>query len=437
MRVLSQRSLKTPLVLFLILSVIVGSVAVARFGKSVTSAGPLDLAGVNNFAILVNTYTNAGPGTILNGDLGYTVPPANPPTVTGTTFTSTSPTYISAEAIQAKLIASANDPAQSGACTTTLTAATVLDSLPQPLTPGVYCIAGAVSVNTVTTLSGDGGYIFRMGGALNTVAGSIVKLAGNAKADNVFWVPIGATTLGANSAFAGNVLSNAAITVGTKVSMDGRILSNGAVTTGPFDTITTPKGITPPVDTTPPVITLLGANPQIIQVGGIYVEFGATVSDPDNVGLVAIIDSSAVNTSVVGSYLVTYDSVDPAGNHATQVARIVSVVAISLSGPVITLSDQASCQTLGGAWTDASSTCTVSTLTINSGNTLVIASNVTLSNTGLVTDLGTITNGGPVTNSGTITIGPTGILTTTNTFSNTGTITSSGTITNNGPLTNG
>src|SRR2546427_550562 len=341
MRVLSQRSLKTPLVLFLILSVIVGSVAVARFGKSVTSAGPLDLAGVNNFAILVNTYTNAGPGTILNGDLGYTVPPANPPTVTGTTFTSTSPTYVSAEAIQAKLIASANDPAQSGACTTTLTAATVLDSLPQPLTPGVYCIAGAVSVNTVTTLSGDGAYIFRMGGALNTVAGSIVELAGNAKADNV--------------------------------------------------------------------------------------------------GLVAIIDSSAVKTGVVGSYLVTYDAVDPAGNHATQVTRIVSVVAIvsTPSAAVITLSGQASCQTLGGTWTSASSTCTVTTLTINSGNTLVIASNVTLSNTGLVTDLGTITNGGPVTNSGTITIGPTGILTTTNTFSNTGTITSSGTITNNGPVTNG
>src|SRR5437870_5661426 len=440
MRVLSQRSLKTPLVLFLILSVIVGSVAVARFGKSVTSAGPLDLAGVNNFAILVNTYTNAGPGTVLNGDLGYTVPPANPPTVTGTTFTSTSPTYISAEAIQAKLIAFLNDPAQSGACTTTLTAATVLDSLPQPLTPGVYCIAGAVSINTVTTLSGDGVYIFRLGGALNTVTGSIVKLAGNAKADNVSWVPVGATTLGANSVFAGNVLSNAAITVGTKVSLDGRILSNGAVTTGPFDAITAPKGITPPVDTTPPVITLLGANPQVIQVGGVYNELGATVADPDNVGLVAIINSSAVNTSVVGSYIVTYNAVDPAGNQAAQVTRIVSVVAIippPLSGVVITLSGQTSCHALGGTWTDASSTCTVSTLTIISGNTLVIASNVTLSNTGLITDLGTITNSGPVANSGTITIGPTGILTTTNTFDNTGTITSSGTITNNGPVTNG
>src|SRR2546427_9931532 len=337
---------------------------------SAVASPSLDLTGVSNFAILVNTCTISGAGTVLLGDLGYTVPRANPPTVFGSTLTSTSPTYISAEATQANLIASANNPTLTGPCTTTLTAATVLDSLPQPLTPGVYCIAGAVSVNTVTTLSGDGAYIFRMGGALNTVAGSIVELAGNAKADNVFWVPIGATTLGANSAFAGNVLSNAAITVGTKVSMDGRILSNGAVTTGPFDTITTPKGITPPVDTTPPVITLFGANPQIIQVGGIYVEFGATVSDPDNVGLVAIIDSSAVNTSVVGSYLVTYDAVDPAGNHATQVTRIVSVAAIALSGAVITLSDQASCQTLGGAWTDASSTCTVSTLTINSGNTL-------------------------------------------------------------------
>jgi len=209
----------------------VGSVAYALFAQAFTSAGASNLTGVNNFAILANTYTNTGAGTVLNGDLGYTVPPANPPTVTGTTFTSTSLTYISAEAIQAKLIAFLNDPAQSGACTTTLTAATVLDSLPQPLTPGVYCIAGAVSINTVTTLSGDGVYIFRLGGALNTVAGSIVKLAGNAKADNVSWVPVGATTLGANSVFAGNVLSNAAITVGTKVSLDGRILSNGAVTT--------------------------------------------------------------------------------------------------------------------------------------------------------------------------------------------------------------
>ena len=222
----------------LMLPIVVAIISVMFFSiPTVTAAGPLDLTGVNNFAILANTFT-AGAGTVLNGDLGYTVPPATLPTVSGTTFIATNTTYISAEAIQAKLIASANDPAQSGACTTTLTAATVLDSLAQPLTPGVYCITGAVSINNVITLSGDGVYIFRMGGALDTVAGSIVTLAGNAKADNVFWVPVGATTLGANSHFAGNVLSNAATTVSTLVTMDGRILSNGAVTTGALATIT-------------------------------------------------------------------------------------------------------------------------------------------------------------------------------------------------------
>src|SRR6266480_3738574 len=198
-----------------------------------------------------------------------------------------------------------------------------------------------------------------------------------------------------------------------------------------------------------PVITLLGANPQVIQVGGVYTELSATVTDPDNVGLVAIINSSAVNTSVVGSYIVTYNAVDPAGNQAAQVTRIVSVVAIippPLSGVVITLSGQTSCQALAGTWTDASSTCTVSTLTIISGNTLVIASNVTLSNTGLITDLGTITNSGPVANSGTIansgtlTNGPTGVITDSGTIinKNAGIITTSGTITlpTSGILTN-
>ena len=419
----------------LVLSVLATMISVIFFSiPSVTAASPLDLTGVNNFAILANTFT-AGTGTVLNGDLGYTVPPATPPTVSGTTFIATDPTYISAEAIQAKLIASANDPAQSGACTTTLTAATVLDSLAQPLTPGVYCITGAVSINNVITLSGDGVYIFRMGGALNTVAHSNVTLAGNAKADNVFWVPVGATTLGANSVFAGNVLSNAAITVSTTVNMDGRILSNGAVTTGSLVTITAPKSITPP-DVTSPVITLLGANPQIILVGGVYTELGATVSDPDNVGLVAIIDSSAVKTSVVGSYLVTYNAIDPAGNHATLVTRTVNIVAIipppTVTLGIITVSDQTSCQSLsiGGVWNNVTSACNIGTLVIGPGGTVVVASNV-------VFNIGTVTSSGVITNDGRINIASGGVITTSGALTNNGIIASSGgTITNSGPFHN-
>lgn len=75
------------------------------------------------------------------------------------------------------------------------------------------------------------------------------------------------------------------------------------------------------IDTTPPVITLLGSNPQDFTVGGTYVEAGATTDD----GSTVVIDSSAVNTSAVGIYAVLYDSTDLVGNVATTVTRTVNV----------------------------------------------------------------------------------------------------------------
>ena len=91
------------------------------------------------------------------------------------------------------------------------------------------------------------------------------------------------------------------------------------------------------VDTTPPVITLIGANPQTIEVGSSYVELGATALDNydgDITGSI-LIDASAVNTSLVGSYPVTYDVTDANGNTAVQVTRTVNVVDTTI--PVITL----------------------------------------------------------------------------------------------------
>ena len=91
------------------------------------------------------------------------------------------------------------------------------------------------------------------------------------------------------------------------------------------------------VDTTLPVITLVGANPQVIEVFSGYVELGATALDNydgDITGSI-IINSGAVNTSVVGSYSVTYDVDDSQGNSATEVTRTVDVVDTTM--PVITL----------------------------------------------------------------------------------------------------
>ena len=82
------------------------------------------------------------------------------------------------------------------------------------------------------------------------------------------------------------------------------------------------------VDTTAPVITLLGDNPQIIVVGSPYTELGATATDNYDVGSVGIIiDATSVDTSQLGSYTVTYDLTDANGNEAVTVERTVSVVA--------------------------------------------------------------------------------------------------------------
>jgi uncharacterized protein YjbI with pentapeptide repeats len=90
-------------------------------------------------------------------------------------------------------------------------------------------------------------------------------------------------------------------------------------------------------DTTPPEIFLLGANPQTIEAGSGYTELGATASDnvDGDISGSIVIDASAVNASVPGSYTVTYNVSDAAGNAAQTVSRTVNVV--DTTPPVITL----------------------------------------------------------------------------------------------------
>ncbi|QLH09204.1 immunoglobulin-like domain-containing protein [Candidatus Nitrosotenuis sp. DW1] len=85
-----------------------------------------------------------------------------------------------------------------------------------------------------------------------------------------------------------------------------------------------------------PVIAITGANPQTINVGTPYSELGATATDLEDGDITGaiVIDSSAVNTSVVGSYSVTYTVTDSSGNTDTE-TRTVNVVAGNL--PVIAI----------------------------------------------------------------------------------------------------
>ena len=82
-------------------------------------------------------------------------------------------------------------------------------------------------------------------------------------------------------------------------------------------------------DVVPPIITLNGNNPQTIVVGSSYTELGATANDnvDGDISSNITIDASAVDTAVTGSYSVTYNVSDAAGNVAGQKVRTVNVIA--------------------------------------------------------------------------------------------------------------
>jgi len=199
----------------------------------------------STFGILANTYVNTA-GTTINGDLGYSVAPAQSPTVTGTTYTSVDAIYNQAGAdLSAKLNSLNALP-----CTYIFADGAIdlsKDTGHGPVTvytPNVYCITGAASIGTAgIKLSGNGRYVFRMSGALTTVANSKVEFINGATACDFWWTPSAATTLEPSSTFAGNIIANNSITVGSGITWTGRALAffgTDTKTTTDSDTITVP-----------------------------------------------------------------------------------------------------------------------------------------------------------------------------------------------------
>lgn len=96
-------------------------------------------------------------------------------------------------------------------------------------------------------------------------------------------------------------------------------------------------------DTTPPVITLNGANMIHHPLGTPYVDAYATVTDNVDSTIMNLIGVSTVNSEIPGVYAVTYQYTDQAGNVATVVTRTVDVVDtlapsfVSLVFPVVNI----------------------------------------------------------------------------------------------------
>ncbi len=114
---------------------------------------------------------------------------------------------------------------------------------------------------------------------------------------------------------------------GTTISDSDNVTISYTRTSGSFDDVSGnsllnfAENVTNNLDFTPPIITLNGDNPQIIELGEDYTELGATTSDGSQVTI-----NATEFTNAIGIYSIYYDSVDASGNRATQVVRTVSVV---------------------------------------------------------------------------------------------------------------
>ena len=74
-------------------------------------------------------------------------------------------------------------------------------------------------------------------------------------------------------------------------------------------------------------------------------------------GEISVISTGTVDTSVVGTYTVTYNATDASGNEAAAVSRTVNVVDTTV--PVITLTGEATVTIeVGSTYTDAGATAT-------------------------------------------------------------------------------
>ena len=105
----------------------------------------------------------------------------------------------------------------------------------ETLVSGVYTIGGAGSVAGNLTLDAQGNpdavFIFKIGGAFTTGAGTNVMLTNGTAISNVFWIADGAIAMAANTTMCGTLISNnGAVSMGDQGFLYGRLYTTtGAI----------------------------------------------------------------------------------------------------------------------------------------------------------------------------------------------------------------
>lgn len=116
----------------------------------------------------------------------------------------------------------------------------------ETLSSGVYSITAAASMAGTLTLDGQNDsnskFVFKIGAAFNTGAGTTVLLTNGASACNVFWVVEAAVGLGAITKIKGTLISHgAALAAGAGCIIEGRLLSTTGALTCDNLTLTIPQ----------------------------------------------------------------------------------------------------------------------------------------------------------------------------------------------------
>lgn len=203
---------------------------------------PVGLGSAGSYVVLGGTgVTNAG-ATVLSGDLGVSPGTAIVGFPPGIAAGATHAGDLQAAQAQTDLLSAYNNA--------TLRIPTALDFAGdqngKTFTPGVYHTVAAFTLTGTMTLDGRGDpnavFIFQVGAALNTAAGSTVSLVNGAQASNVFWQVLGAAGTGASSSFSGTIMALGAITVGAGATVTGRALSHAGLVTLSTNTFIFPGG---------------------------------------------------------------------------------------------------------------------------------------------------------------------------------------------------
>lgn len=186
------------------------------------------------------------------------------------------------------------------------------------LTPGVYSISSAASLNLTLILDAqndpDAEFIFQIGGPLSTKAGSKVKLINGTLACNVFWKVEGLVDMATGTSMRGTIIANnAAIIINSGSTLEGRALSTtGAIT---VDGILgyTPVGCGSP--------SLSGPNAPALGAAACFAIFSSD-GDVSNSGISTVtgdIGSNSGSTTGFDSLLVT-GNIHPSPDVATSKA---------------------------------------------------------------------------------------------------------------------